>query len=183
MNITIRIIITGAVSTVLASASINAAGAEPEGQASASEVKTSMPEAVPSETGLTSLLRELPKDANVIIYRAHAEPTIWASTIRIDGKKLAALGNKKWTAARLEPGTHEVKIGWSLVSGQKGGKITFDVVEGETHFLEIVGQSQYVSGYGAGSMIFRMGSGIGEVRGDGAGSRVASCCTFKPPTE
>ena len=183
MFIVKRIFLASAGATLLVSAPILAAGAKPENQPSDSEARTPPSDAIPGEAGIASLLPELPEGANVIIYRAHAEPTVWASTIKIDGKKLAALGNEKWTSTRLEPGTHEVKIGWSLLSGQKGGEITIDVVAGKTHFLEIVGQSQYVGGYGAGGMIFRLGSGIGEVSGDGAASRVASCCTFKPPAE
>lgn len=139
------------------------------------------PPAPPPLPSPAEVLPELPEGANVIIYRANAQPTVWASTVKIDGKKLAALGNKKWTATRLDPGTYEIKIGWSFMSGQSGGKYTLTVVEGRTHFLEIVGQSQYAGGYGAGGMTFNMGSGIGEVIGRGVLRRVENCCTFKEP--
>lgn len=116
----------------------------------------------------------------MVIYRAYAEPTIWATTVKIDGTKLVALGNKQWTAVSLEPGTYEIKTSWSFMSGQSGGNILLTVEPGKMHFLEIVGQSQYAGG-GPGYMSFRMGSGIGEVTGSGAADRVAGCCTFKEP--
>ena len=162
-----------------------AATAEPEGanDSIAPVEPASTPNAAAQPSGLNEILPDLPEGANVVIYRAHAEPTIWASTVKVDGKKVAALGNKNWTAVRLEPGQHEVKIAWSVLSGQKGGEIGLDVVPGQTHFLEIVGQSRYAGSYGAGGMTFRMGSGIGEVSGPSAARKIASCCRFKRPAD
>lgn len=138
------------------------------------------PQVAPSMQSLPKLLADLPQGANVVIYRAHAEPTIWATTVKVDGTKMVALGNRQWTAVALDPGTYEIKTSWSIMSGQSGGKIILTVEPGKTHFLEIVGQSQYAGG-GPGLMTFRMGSGIGEVMGNGAAARVANCCKFKEP--
>ena len=122
-----------------------------------------------------AMAAEMPEGANVIIYRLYAEPTAWAATVKIDGRKLAAIGNKKWTAVKLEPGTYEVTTGWSFLSGQSGGSYTLTVEEGKTHFLEIVGQSRY------GGTYYISGSGIGEFTGPRPYFRVSSCCSFKEP--
>lgn len=127
-----------------------------------------------------AIAASLPEGANVIFYRAYAEPTVWATTVKVDGTKLVALGNKQWTAVKLEPGTYDIKTSWSFMSGQSGGQLMLNVEPGKMHFVEIVGQSQYAGG-GYGYMSFRMGSGIGEVTGPGAPDRVASCCQFKEP--
>ena len=42
-----------------------------------------------SEQIPASLAADMPEGANVIIYRYYAEPTVWAATVKIDGKKLA----------------------------------------------------------------------------------------------
>lgn len=149
-----------------------------------------------SETGLPSLmvqvpppappvfdahkfLPELPEGANVVFLRENAQPTAWGATIKIDGKKLVSIGNKRWTATTLAPGTYEIATSWSFMSGQKGGKYKLTVKEGRTHFLEIVGTSQ-VAGYGAGLM-FQVGSGIGEIyANDRTAARISNCCSYKP---
>lgn len=142
-----------------------------------------MPQITPSHASTSvpaSMAADLPEGANVIIYRAYAEPTVWAATVKIDGKKLVALGNKKWTAVKLASGSHEVTTGWSFMSGQSGGRYALTVEDGKTHLLEITGTSQ-LSGAYAEAFEFQMGSGIAEVSGTAAFARVAQCCSFKTP--
>lgn len=143
--------------------------------AAAGSAQTPPPAPVPA-----SIAADLPAGANVIIYRAHAEPTVWGTTVKVDGKKIAGLGNKKWTAVTLAPGPHEITTSWSLMSGQSGGKLQLTVEPGRVHFLEITGTSR-VDSVVAGAMTFRMGSGIAEVSGAAAWARVAACCSFKAP--
>ena len=44
---------------------------------------------------LASGLTLIPTDANIIVYREYAEPIIWASTVKVDGEKVAALTNRR----------------------------------------------------------------------------------------
>lgn len=112
-------------------------------------------------------------DANLFIYREHAEPLIWAPTVKIDGRKVIAIGQKQYTAIHLEAGTHSIQLAWPIFSGQKGRKGTITIADDKTLYLEVTGTSQYV---GIG---FLLGSGLRE-RDDGAVA-LSACCEFKAP--
>ena len=118
-------------------------------------------------------------DANLFIYRDYAEPTIWAPTVKIDGKKVVALGQNQYTAIRLAPGEHRISLAWPLLSGQSGKAGKIIVAEGKPMYLELVGTSR-VSGFNSNGYTFLMGSGL-ELRGDSAADAIAKCCKFKPP--
>lgn len=120
---------------------------------------------------------DIPENANFIIYREYAEPTVWSPTIKIDGRKLAALGNRRYTATHLEPGTYSVKLVWPLLSGQRGKEIEVTIKEGETRYFEIVGISQ-VSGVGYQVIYFTVGSGIAEIEPAFAKAAIQQCCKF-----
>jgi len=117
-------------------------------------------------------------DANLFVYRDYAEPTAWAPTLKIDGRKLVAIGQNQYTAVHLAPGEYEIQLSWPFLSGQSGKKGSIRIVEGETLYLEVVGTSQYAGG-GPGYMEFLIGSGL-TPRED-ASDAIASCCRFKPP--
>lgn len=138
-----------------------------------------VPPPAPPVFNAREFLPKMPEGANVVFVRENAQPTAWGATIKIDGKKLVSIGNKRWTATTLAPGTYEIATSWSFMSGQKGGKYKLTVKEGRTHFLEIVGTSQ-VAGYGPGLM-FQMGSGIGEIyANERTAVRINDCCSYKP---
>jgi len=82
-----------------------------------------------------------PADANVYIYREHAEPTVWSPTVKIDGVKLVALGNKSFTAAHVALGVHQVTLTWPLLSGQKAAEMDLNVEADKTYYLEVTGIS------------------------------------------
>ena len=127
-----------------------------------------------------SIAADVPPHANLFIYRSYAEPTAWAATVKIDDRKLAAVGNKRWTAVKLAPGTYTVTTGWSFLSAQSGEHYQLTVEAGKTHILEITGSSQF-TGASDAALQFQMGSGIAEVSGENALGRVAQCCRFKEP--
>ncbi len=133
------------------------------------------PPSPPAPNVPDSMAADMPEGANVIVYRFYAEPTAWAATVKIDGEKLAAIGNKKWTAVKLEPGTYEFRTSWPIFSGQSGGRHELTVEEGETYFLEIRGVSR------SDGMYITTGSGIGEYTGPRPYERIAGCCSFKEP--
>lgn len=121
--------------------------------------------------------KDIPENANFFVYREYAEPTVWSPTIKIDGRKLAALGNRRFTATHLEPGTYSVKLVWPLLSGQRGKEIEVTIKEGETRYFEIVGISQ-VSGVGFQVIYFTVGSGIAEIEPEFAKAAIQQCCKF-----
>jgi hypothetical protein len=120
-----------------------------------------------------------PADANLYIVRQYAEPKVWNPTIKVDGKKIVALGNRRYTAIRLPPGRYHVTFRWPLIATQQGGSIDVEIVGNEPHYLFITGISQYAGGYG-GSMSFRTGSGMFEAVAEKAAPVVAECCQFVP---
>ncbi len=142
---------------------------------SAPQTPLAPPPVVIENTVPNNMAADMPEGANVIVYRYYAEPTAWAATVKIDGEKLAAIGNKKWTAVKLEPGTYGFRTSWPIFSGQSGGRHQLTVEEDETYFLEIRGVSRSDGTY------ITTGSGIGEYTGPSPYERVAGCCSFKEP--
>ena len=125
--------------------------------------------------------KTIPADANLVVYRDYAEPTAWAPTLKIDDKKVAALGQNEFTAVHLAPGSHSISLAWPIFSGQSGKTGTITIEDGKTIYLELTGQSRYAGG-GYGTMQFLMGSGL-EPRNGMAFGPNSKCCKFKPPKE
>ena len=119
-----------------------------------------------------------PADANLFIYREHAEPTIWSPTIKIDDQKLVALGNRRYTATHLLPGTYKIKLIWPFLSGQRNAEMDVTIAEGETRYVEVTGISQ-LSGVGYQTYYFTLGSGIADVRPEHARVVIGRCCEFR----
>ena len=116
------------------------------------------------------------EDANLYIFRQHAEPTAWSPTVKVDGSKIAALEQRSYTAIRVSPGAHTIRLVWPLLSSQKADKVEITIEKDRYYYFEITGVSRMV-----GIRRYRMGSSLAEiVPADGA-SRVRGCCKFKPP--
>ncbi len=118
------------------------------------------------------------ENANLIIYRDYAQPTAFAATVKVDGRKVAALTNRRYTALRVAPGPHTVTLHWPFVSGQSGAKLDVTVAEGQRHYLAVTGISQF-AGISFGTMHFNTGSGLAEVKAEIAEGAVTACCVFK----
>lgn len=120
----------------------------------------------------------IPTDANLVVYRKHAEPTAWMPTVKIDGVKIAALPNKHFTATRVPPGQHIVTLIWPFMAGQKRAEMSFILLDGERQYFEITGISRVV-GFGYGYMFVRRGSGIAQIKPDYAEKIIGECCQMK----
>ena len=136
---------------------------------------------------LASGLTLIPTDANIIVYREYAEPIIWASTVKVDGEKVAALTNRRFTAMRVPPGQHTLTISWSRLAGQPPVSLDISVSEGERRFFEITGNSKF-AGLGPGilgsiAMYINMSAGISEVKPEHANQVLSNCCKFKTPNQ
>jgi hypothetical protein len=119
-----------------------------------------------------------PDDANLIIYRDYAQPTGFAATVKVDGRKVAALTNRRYTALRVTPGPHVVTLHWPFIAGQSSAKLDVTVVAGQRHYLAVTRISQFV-GMSFGTLHFNTGSGIVEVEAEIAERALKACCVFK----
>jgi hypothetical protein len=112
---------------------------------------------------------------NLIVYRANAEPIVWSPTIKVDGVKIAALPNRRYTSAHVAPGVHTVTTSWPFISRQRSSSATMTIKGDEPHYMEITGISRY------GGSLVTLGSKIAEVEPAGARAAIASCCAYKAP--
>ena len=117
---------------------------------------------------------EAPADANVIIYRAYAEP-IWPATLLVDDRKVVTMGNKAYTALKLEPGGHRIRLAWNLLTGGVDLPIDLVVERGTTHYVEVVGDAS-VKG-----STFEVVNGFRIVPAEAGARRVAVCCRYHAP--
>jgi hypothetical protein len=101
-------------------------------------------------------------DANLFVYRAHTDFS-WAATVKVDGAKLAPLGNGAYTATHLAPGEHSLTLAWP----------------GKTYYFEVRGLDQrYMTGLMVGARIAASLAPVEDTAGPGT---VAQCCAFQPP--
>ena len=116
-------------------------------------------------------------DVNVYVIREYAEPRAWATTIKVDGKKIVAISNRHYTAVRLPNGHHHITFSWPFIATQQGGSIDVEIVGDERHYLFLTGVSRVVGG-GSGFLTVRMGSGMYEAS---ANTFDTACCKYQPP--
>ncbi|WP_294122517.1 hypothetical protein [Sphingomonas sp.] len=117
---------------------------------------------------------------NLIIYRAHAEPTAWSPAIKVDGIKIVGLSNRHYTSTRVATGRHMVTVAWPGISGQDDVGMEVRIEGQEAHYLEVTGMSR-VDHWSYKTVYIRMASGIAEVSPDYARQAIATCCKFKAP--
>ena len=126
-----------------------------------------------------------PGKALVYVFRKHAEPTMWSTSILVDDRELASLSQGGFTWAYVTPGQHAVRGVWPTGSGQRDSVINLDVQAGGTYFLELTGIAR-MTGVGPTvggqtTVYYRMGSGLNEWRPEAAEPIVAGCCRFQKP--
>ena len=63
---------------------------------------------------------------NVFFLRAYAEPTLWSTTVKVDGRNIVTLKEKTFTALQLEPGPHKLKLAWPLLSAQSNADLQIE---------------------------------------------------------
>ncbi len=117
-------------------------------------------------------------DANLFVYRAHTDFS-WAATVKVDGAKLASLGNGAYTATHLAPGEHSLTLGWPMMSGFRSIDTPLTVEPGKTYYFEVRGLDQrYMTGLMVGARIAASLAPVEDTAGPGT---VAQCCAFQPP--
>lgn len=119
-------------------------------------------------------------DANVFLIRENAQPTLWATTVSIDGVKAATLGQKSFTALTLPPGVHAFKLKWPLLSGQRGDAFNLQVVEGQIYYLVVKGISDF-AGLDPRGVRIAIGSSMVQLEADAGRALVSTCCQFRRP--
>lgn len=119
-----------------------------------------------------------PGDANVFILRDKAEPLLVKVEVEIDGLFRTRLGNKSFTAVRVEPGLSFVRIHWP--GEDRAGDLVAPLVvkEGEPLFFELTGSVQ-----ARGSSVARLKlshlPGFEALDPDTAPARIAACCRYR----
>jgi hypothetical protein len=116
-----------------------------------------------------------PADANLFVFRDHAEPLVFTPAVKVDGRKVAGLAQKQFTAVHVAPGNHLVEVSWPFLSRQGSVETYFTVVDGgPPHYFEIKGTSR--TGLG---MRLEMRSELAEWKPDTGAERLRACCHFK----
>lgn len=118
--------------------------------------------------------------STLYVFREYAEPTAWGANIQVDAKPVSTLNQNGFTWVFVKPGKKEIKAVWAGMSGQKDSYISIDVVEGKTYYVELTGISQ-VAGAAYPIMIFKMGSGLNQIKPESAVKRLEKCCKFQKP--
>ena len=122
--------------------------------------------------------------ANVTFLRDYAEPTLWPSTIQIDGKKVVSLDQHSFTTLEIAPGPHKIQLKWSALSGQKGKEFEMEIEPSRQYVFEIKGisQSRIVSvGYGSITSRDLIDSGLDLLEPAAGSAKAQACCKFKSP--
>lgn len=119
-----------------------------------------------------------PADANIVILREKAEPLLIKAEVEIDGMYRAKLGNKSYTALRVEPGMAVVRIHWPG-EDRDGDLITFlKVEEGQPLFFELTGTVQ-ARGNSVARLKLSHLPGFVPLDPVAARERIAECCRYR----
>lgn len=116
--------------------------------------------------------------AAVYVYRKHAEPTAWGSTIFFASKEIATLSQSGFTWAHVPPGPLTVRVTWPSLSGQKDSELQPLIEPGRTYFLEVLGVSRGFC-VGTGCITTRIGSSLKEVNPEEAADVIEGCCKYQ----
>ncbi|TCS11995.1 hypothetical protein [Caulobacter sp. BK020] len=118
---------------------------------------------------------------NVFVFRAYAEPTLWSTTLKVDGRNVATLKQNSFTAVRLAAGVHKFKLGWPLLSAQSNAELQINIEPDKTYYLAVIGEAGI--DHVEGNIIYvRDGSGFVPVEPEKGATSIQACCTFTTPT-
>lgn len=125
-----------------------------------------------------------PGHATLYIFREHAVPTAFASTIYIDDKPVADLAQKAYTWIYVTPGVRKIDATWPEASRQKPATIDLDIVEGNAYYLVVLGTTDFRPNRPGGLwnvQNFLMASGLVRVDPKGAEEALTRCCSLRKP--
>lgn len=115
-----------------------------------------------------------PDKAILYIYRQYAEPTAWASYLRVDGNEVASLNQQGFTWVYVNPGLHKMQFGWPALAGMP--KVPFERAfeAGKVYAFEMLGSAELSGDY------FKMVSAVAPIDFAEAQKKMAACCRFVP---
>jgi hypothetical protein len=123
-------------------------------------------------------------EAVLYVFRAHAEPTAWGTTVSIDGQELTTLNQGGFTVAVVKPGARKLKSTWPLLASQKDGTLDLEVAAGRTYYVAVTGVSRLtgsgMDSYGQHYYEFTKGTGMHSVNPQAAPDLLAKCCVLQP---
>ncbi len=114
----------------------------------------------------------------MFILRSKAEPLLVKVEVEIDGLFRARLGNKSFTAVRVEPGLSFVKIHWP--GEDRAGDLVAPLVvkEGQPLFFELTGSVQARANSVANLKLSHV-PGFVQLDADTGPARIAACCRYR----
>lgn len=116
--------------------------------------------------------------ATVYVYRKHAEPTAWGTTIFFASKEVANLSQGEFTWVHVSPGELMVRLTWPPLSGQRDSQLQLLIQSGRIYFLEVSGLSRGFC-VGLGCVTTHIGSSLHEVNPEVAPDVIESCCKYQ----
>ncbi len=116
--------------------------------------------------------------ATIYVYREHAEPIKWGTTIFFASAEVATLSEGAFTWAYVSPGALLIRVTWPALSGQKDAQLQLLIEPDHTYFLEVKGISRGF-GVGIGFIVTRIGSSLNEVNPEVAPDIIESCCKYQ----
>ncbi len=136
--------------------------------------------ASPTQAEVSDLVTAPTGVENVFIFRAYAEPTLWSTTLKIDGRNVAALKQNSFTAVQVAVGAHKFKLAWPLLSAQSNAELQIDIETGKTYYFAVIGAAGL--DHVEGNIIYvRDGSGFVPVEPEKAQPAIQACCRFITP--
>ena len=113
----------------------------------------------------------IPADsATLIVYRAYAEPILFAPTLMIDGDAFGSLGQKRLLAFALSPGKHRVQAIWPAFSAQRSSELEIVVRPGQQAYIELRAAAGFMRRKGVSALV---------EQDPATGAAAISCC--RPP--
>jgi len=75
--------------------------------------------------------------ATLIVYRAYAEPILFAPTLSVDGHEYGELGQKRLLAFAVTPGRHRLAVKWPPYAAQYGAEIEIVTAPDQPSFVAL----------------------------------------------
>ncbi|URD60262.1 hypothetical protein M8312_10765 [Sphingomonas sp. KRR8] len=94
-----------------------------------------------------------PHAATLIVYRAYAEPILFAPTLLIDGKEFGTLGQKRLLAFALPPGPHHLEIVWPHFALQRSTDLDIVAAPDGKSYVELQAAAGFMRRKGQSALV------------------------------
>ncbi|WP_114227438.1 MULTISPECIES: hypothetical protein [Sphingomonas] len=108
--------------------------------------------------------------ATLVVYRAYAEPILFAPTLVIDDHEFGTLGQKRRLSFALAPGKHVIEAVWPAFSAQRNATLEVRAAPGQQLYVEL---------QGAAAPMRRKGTSALVEQDAATGAAALACC--RPP--